>query len=136
MERDDLPADKLVLVYRKIRGVIDAKEDAHKAEITGLKDQLDLVEAKLLDICNQQGVESLRTANGTATRSVRTRYNTSDWEAMYSFIGKHSAPYLLERRIHSGNMKEFLDEYPDTELPPGLSADSKYSITVRKPSNK
>jgi hypothetical protein len=135
MADDAMPADKLVAVYRKIRAVIDEKEAVHKDEITSLKDQLGLVSAKLLDICNEQNVDGLRTSQGTVTRRAVTRYWTNDWEAMYRFIKEQDAPFLLEQRIHNGNMREFLDENPEV-LPLGLNADTKYAITVRKPTNK
>lgn len=131
----NLPADKLVMVYRKIRQAIDEKEEAHKTELGTLKEQLELVSSKLLEICNTQNVDSLRTPEGTVTRRSVTRYWTSDWQAMYDFIKKHDAPHLLEQRIHNTHMKEFLEENPET-LPIGLNADTKYAITVRKPSNK
>lgn len=135
MEGEDLPADKLVKVYRKIRDAINEKEEAHKAEIGGLKEQLDAVAAKLLEICNTQNLDSLRTPEGTVTRRAVTRYWTNDWESMYQFIKEQDAPFLLEQRIHNGNMKQFLEENPDT-LPIGLNADTKYAVTVRKPTNK
>ena len=135
MEGDTMPADRLVRVYRKIRDAINEKEEAHKAEIAELKEQLDVVGAKLLEICNTQNMDSLRTPEGTATRRAVTRYWTNDWESMYGFIKEHDAPFLLEQRIHNGNMKQFLEENPET-LPIGLNADTKYVISVRKPTNK
>jgi len=135
MELKDVPADKLVAIYRKIRAAIDEREAEHKAEIGDLKDQLNIISAKILEICNEQNLDSLRTPTGTVTRRTVTRYWTSDWEAMYRFIKEQDAPYLLEQRIHNGNMRQFLEENPDT-LPMGLNADTKYAITVRKPTNK
>lgn len=135
MDNDTMPADKLVRVYRKIRDAINEKEEAHKTEIAELKGQLDIVGAKLLEICNTQNMDSLRTPEGTATRRAVTRYWTNDWESMYGFIKEHDAPFLLEQRIHNGNMKQFLEENPET-LPIGLNADTKYVISVRKPTNK
>lgn len=135
MNIDELPVDKLVSIYRKIRAVVDEKEEAHKAEITALREQLDAVSTKLLELCNAQNVDSLRTPAGTVTRRTVTRYWTNDWQQMYEFIKEHDAPYLLEQRIHNGNMRQFLEENPDT-LPIGLNADTKYAVTVRKPTNK
>ena len=76
-----------------------------------LKEQLDTVSAKLLDICNSQNVDSLRTPAGTVTRRAVTRYWTSDWESTYQFIMEHDAPYLLEKRIHNANMAQFLADH-------------------------
>jgi hypothetical protein len=50
---------------------------------------------------------------------------------MNRFIVENEAVDLLEKRIHQGNMKQFLEENPEV-LPPGLNADSEYSITVRR----
>lgn len=132
---DNLTVDELVSVYRKIRDAKNATEEAHKAEIGELNEQLEAISAKLLELCNAQNVDSLRTSSGTATRSTKTRYWTSDWEAMYQFIKENDAPYLLEQRIHNTNMKQFLEDHPD-DLPVGLNADTKYTITVRKPTAK
>ena len=131
----DMKADALVLAYRKIRDAINEKEEAHKAEIAALKAQQDLVSDALLALCNEQNLDSIRTPAGTVTRTVNTRYWTNDWESMHNFIKEHDALYLLEQRIHNGNMKQFLEDNPD-DLPIGLNADTKYVVRVRKPMSK
>lgn len=131
----EMKADALVLAYRKIRDAINEKEEAHKAEIAELKAQQDLVSDALLALCNEQNLDSIRTPAGTVTRTVNTRYWTNDWASMHEFIKEHDALYLLEQRIHNGNMKQFLEDNPD-DLPVGLNADTKYVIRVRKPMSK
>lgn len=131
----DVKADELVLAYRRIRDAINEKEEAHKEAIAALKAQQDVVSEALLALCNDQNLDSIRTAAGTVTRSTTTRYWTNDWESMYQFIKEQDALYLLEQRIHNGNMKQYLEEHPD-ELPVGLNADTKYVIRVRKPTGK
>jgi predicted secreted Zn-dependent protease len=130
-----MKADALVLAYRKIRDAINEKEEAHKTEIAALKAQQDLVSDALLALCNEQNLDSIRTPAGTVTRTVNTRYWTNDWESMHKFIKEHDALHLMEQRIHNGNMKQFLEENPDT-LPVGLNADTKYVVRVRKPMSK
>lgn len=127
--------DRLVLAYRKIREAKQAREEAHKKELEEYNSQLDAISAKLLETCNDQNLDSLRTASGTVIRTTKTRYWTNDWEEFYAFVKEHDAPFLLEQRIHNTNMKQFLDDNPDM-LPIGLNADTKYAITVRKPTNK
>lgn len=135
MEDTDIPLDELVLAYRKIRDVIADKEEAHKELIAGLKEQLDTVSSKMLEVCQDQNADSIRTPAGTITRRVSSRYWTSDWESMYQFIKEHDAPFLLEQRISNSNMKQFLDDNPNI-LPMGLQATRKFVIQVRKPINK
>jgi hypothetical protein len=68
-------------------------------------------------------------------RRTITKYWTSDWERMYQFIREHDAFHLLEQRVHSKHMEDFLDENPDL-MPIGLNIDRKFVISVRKPTNK
>lgn len=131
----EISVNDLVATYRKLRGAISEAEEAHETKIKGLKEQLDLVAAELLNVCNEQNIDSIRTPEGTVSRRVQTRYWTTDWEQMYKFIADHDVPFVLEKRIHNGNMKQFLEENPDV-LPVGLQIDNKYVIQVRKPTEK
>jgi hypothetical protein len=132
---DDIPIEKLVAAYRKLRAAISDEEAAHEAKIAPLKEKLELVSAELLGFCNEQNVDSIRTEAGTLSRRLSTRYWSTDWERFYQFVGDNQAFHLLEKRIHNTNMKNFLEENPDI-LPVGLQADSKYVIQVRKPTEK
>jgi hypothetical protein len=67
-------------------------------------------------------------------RRVTQRYNPTNWDAVYKLIERHSAYGLLHKRIHDGNMKDFLDQHPD-EYPAGLNVDSRYAVTVRRKSS-
>ena len=127
--------DELVTKYISLRESIAAKEEEHAAELAVLKDQYDIVAAKLLAICNEQNADSIRTPYGTVSRRITSRYWTSDWESMYKFIKENDAFYLMEQRIHNGHMKQFLEENPD-DMPMGLQSDRKYAVQVRKPTAK
>ena len=135
MTEVDLSLEELVGIYLKIRNAIEAKEEQHKAELQELKDQFEVVGNKLLEVCNEEGVDSLRTSAGTVSRRVSSRYWTSDWDSMYEFIKQNDAPFLLEQRIHPTNMRQFLEDNPD-RFPAGLQNDRKYTVQVRKPTAK
>jgi hypothetical protein len=126
-----IPVEKLVKVYLKMNAALAEKKAAFDAEEKALKEQMATVKVFLLDYCKSQSVESVRTAEGLFYRGVTTRYWTSDWESMGKFVVENNAPDLLEKRLHQGNMKQFLEDHPDL-LPPGLNVDSEYTITVRK----
>lgn len=132
---EELSINDLVAAYRRIRAAISEAEEAHEAKIKGLKEKMELVSTELLNFCNEQNLDSIRTPEGTVSRRVQTRYWSTDWEEMYKFIEEHNVPFVLEKRIHNGNMKQFLEENPDV-LPIGLQVDNKYVIQVRKPTEK
>lgn len=128
-----MDAAKLVSVYIKIRDARDAKKRNLEEEIGKLDEQLSTIEAELLEICKTTGQDGGKTPAGTFTRSVKTRYWTSDWDSFYKTVKEHDAPQLLEQRIHQGNFKTFVQEHPDA-MPAGVNVDSKYAITVRRSS--
>lgn len=130
-----MTVEDLASVYIKIRGAIQEKEEQAKVEIEGLKEQLELISNALLSVCNAENADSIRTPAGTVSRRVSSRYWTSDWDSMYTFIRDNDAPFLLEQRIHNGNMRQFLEDNPDA-APMGLQAERKYTVQVRKPTNK
>ena len=105
--------DRLVSVYIKIRDKKLELQAALKEQEEELVLKMKAIEIKLLEHCKDNGVESVRTENGTFYRSTKSKYWTSDWEAMGKFILENEVPELLEKRIHQGNMKQFLEDNPE-----------------------
>ena len=127
----EITADRLFAAYIKLRNRRQEILRAFEQEDNELKAQQELISDKMLEICKEVGADSFKTQYGTVSRTTKTRYWTNDWASMYEFIKEHDAPQLLEQRLHQGNLKTFLEENPE-QLPPGLNADSRYAITVRK----
>jgi len=130
MSEDRTLAEKLTRVYLKIRTKKAQLSSDYKKEEADLNQKLDKVKAALLDYCKEQGLESVKTSEGLFYRSVKTRYWTSDWEAMHKFVMAHGVPEFLEKRLNQTNVKTFLEENPET-VPMGLNVDSEYIISVR-----
>jgi hypothetical protein len=131
MDLSEYPADKLAELYLKIRDKRDALTREYEQKHKEIEEQLDIVAGEMLEICKENGADSIKTPAGTIMRSVATRYWTNDWDSMYNFIKEHDALGLFEKRIHQTNMKQFLEENPDV-FPPGMLVDSKYKIIVRR----
>ena len=131
-ETATIPADKLVRVYIKMRDAKTALTRDYDEAVLKIDTQMDIVQSELLKICKVTGQDGGKTEFGSFTRSVRTRYDTTDWAAMHAFVKEHDALELLERRVSQSNMKTFLTENPDL-IPEGLNVFSKYAITVRRP---
>jgi hypothetical protein len=130
----DISVDKLVAVYIKMRDKRSELLRVYEEEDEAVKSQMDAVESKLLELCKTIGADSLKTQHGTVIRSVKTRYWTSDWEAMHKFILEHKMPDLLEKRVSQSTMKQLLEENPDI-MPKGMNIDSRYAVTIRRSSS-
>ena len=131
MDLQDFPADKLVDIYIKIRDRRDELKRQFEEEYAKLEEQLSIISGEMLEVCKENNADSIKTPVGTIMRRVDTRFWTNDWDSFYEFVQENDAYGLFEKRIHQGNMKQFLEENPDL-LPKGLMSDSKYKITVRR----
>jgi hypothetical protein len=127
--RPDL--DQLTAIYLKIRDTRAENKREFENVDKDLEEQQKLLAEQMLDSCKELGADSIKTPHGTIIRSVKSKYWTGDWDSMYNFIKEHDAFGLLEKRLHQTNMKDFLNENPDT-LPMGLNVESEYTIVVRR----
>ena len=126
----DVSLDQLVGVYVKMY----TKKETLDAELKDLEQKMRRVKIAISDEMRETGMESVKTKTGLVYRTVKTTYSTNDWSSMHQFILDHQLPDLLEKRIHQGNMKAYLEEHPE-ELPPGLNSNMEYSVTVKRNKN-
>ena len=127
----DAKADKLTLAYIKMRDKRAELLKEYEAEDAKIGEQMQMVEDELRNLFDEVGLESIRTTYGTVYRSVKTQYQVNDWDSMYKFVMEHNVPQLLQRRVSTTNMKQFLDENPNL-MPMGMNIDNKYTVTVRR----
>ena len=128
-DRPDL--DQLTAVYLKIRDKRSELKREFENQDKDLEEQQKMLAEQMLDSCKELGADSIKTPHGTIIRSVKSKYWTGDWDSMYTFIKEHDAFGLLEKRLHQTNMKDFLNEHPDT-MPMGLNVENEYTIVVRR----
>ena len=127
----DIPVEKIISAFLKIRSAKEELTRGYEAQVAELDEQMTVLKQKLLEVCKDTGVTSLGTGNAIAYRTVKNRYWTNDWSNFYNFLKDKGKLELLEKRIHQTNMKEFLEGHPDTR-PPGLNIDSEYDITIKR----
>jgi predicted nuclease with TOPRIM domain len=132
MSEEQVPIAKLAKVYRKIRERIQEMTQEYEKAVGELKQTQDEVAGAMREQMKAMGVQSVKTEHGLVMLGIKTRYHTQDWDAFKSFIVQHDALDLMEKRIAQGNMDKFLKENPGV-IPPGLTSDSEYTVTVRKP---
>ena len=127
----DITPDKLAKAYIKIRAERSALSAQFKETDGDLSRQLDRLKQAMLDHCERHNAESVRTSEGLFFRSKKTKYWTSDWDAMHTFIKEHNVPELLDKRLNQTNIKQFLEENP-TLVPDSLNTETELVISVRK----
>ena len=124
-------ADRLTAAYIKMRDKKAELTKEYDTKIAEIEQQMELVETELKKLFDEVGVDSVRTTHGVVYRSVKTQYQVNDWDSMYKFIKEHDVPQLLQQRVSTTNMKQFLNDNPDL-MPIGMNIDNKYTVTVRR----
>lgn len=127
----NVPLEKLVRVYVKMREAKSRIVKEHEEQIEKIDSDMQSIKQALLGYCKEHNVESVRTKEGIFYRSIKKRYWTNDWESMGRFIVENNIPELLEKRLHQANTQAFLEQNPEL-LPPGLNVDSEFTITIRR----
>lgn len=128
---DERSVDDLSSEYIQIRAARERAQKDWEAKDKDFEEKLTALENQLLDILNRTNTDSMSTAGAVVMRRVSKSYSTTNWDALYDLIARHKAFAVLHKRIHSTNMRQFLEEHPD-EYPAGLNVDSRYAVTVRR----
>lgn len=130
-DMSEVTPDRLTAAYIKIKNKRAEIKAAFDEQDNDLKEKQDQIKRALLDYCKEHDIESVRTAHGLFYRTLKTRYWTSDWEAMYQFVLEHETPEFFAKSLNQSNVKQFLEENPDL-MPKGLNIDNEYVVSVRK----
>jgi len=132
MEDTNIPLDKLVKIYRKIKMEIDTMTQEYDTKLEVLKSQQDEIKFEIKDQMKALGVSSIKSPFGTVSMRNSTTYTTNDWASFKEFVLEHGAVDLLFKRIAQSNMAQFLEENPGV-VPPGLNSVTEFNIVITKP---
>jgi len=128
--------DEMVKAYIAIRTARENLYRQYKTKDNELGGELSQLEQVMLDECNSLNVESVRTNNGTITRTIKEQFACNNWDEFKSYVLEHGALELLQQRIHNGNFTEHMANHEGEGLPPGISSVRELSVVIRKPTSK
>jgi phage host-nuclease inhibitor protein Gam len=120
-----------VSLYIQLRDKKAEMKAEFDATIAPLNEKMDKLEAKLLDVFNKTGMDSVKTENGTAYTAVRTTASIADREAFMEFVKANEEWSLLEVRASKTAIEQFRDSNND-ELPPGVNIRSERVVNIRR----
>ncbi len=122
--------EKLVDGYVKAR---DKKAEL-KAEFTkktaALDEWMARAEGVILQELQAQNLESVRTAAGTAYKSLQTSATVADWDSCLSFIKENDAWTMLERKVNKTAVQEY--RVANNDLPPGVNWREEVVVNIRR----
>lgn len=122
--------DKLIAYYRELMAKRAQLDAAYKEQRAKLDDAMSQIKAKLLDHMNKEGVESIRTKEGTAYLTVKTSARVADKTAFLDYVIEQQAWHLLDVRAAKTAVKDMLED--TGELPPGVDWTEFRDVNIRK----
>lgn len=122
--------DQIVENYIKLRDKKAQLKAAYDAEVAKVDDMLAKAELYLMKKMQEQGVESFKTALGTAYKQTRTGATVADWDGFLGWVRENNAWHMLEKRV----AKTAVDEYKaaNDDLPPGVNYRMEHVVNVRR----
>ena len=129
-----LTIDKVIGTYLKLRGEKEAMEAETKKKVKEIKEQLVKLEAYLKERADETGVDSFKTAKGTAFLTTTDFAQVGDWDALLEFIKDNEAYDLLEKRVSKTAVRGYIEA--DKSVPSGVNYGTRIDVNVRKPVNK
>lgn len=131
MEQATTDVDRMIRVYVRIR---DARADLKKqfdVKDIEMKEQQEQIENALLDLSNQTGVTQLGAEHGTAYVETETQISIADDSAFYKFVEDGGHLDLLQRRVATNAVKQYIEDHKGA-IPPGLNIFNRKRIKVRR----
>lgn len=120
-----------VTLYIQLRDKKAEMKSAFDASVAPINEKMDKLEAKLLDVFNKTGMDSVKTEHGTAYTAVRTTASVADREAFMDFVKANEEWSLIEVRAAKTAIEQFRDNN-DNELPPGINIRSERVVNIRR----
>lgn len=121
-----------VSIYIKMRDKKAQMKADFDASVAPLTEKMDKLEAKLLDVFNKTGIDSVKTEFGTAYTTTRVTASVADREIFMTHVKENEEWALLEIRAS----KTAVEQYRETnnDLPPGVSIREERVVNVRRSS--
>lgn len=118
--------------YVATRDALGEERKAFNSYEAKSKNYMDRIEMWIKDKADELGVDSFRTAGGTAYRTVKTSYRVGDWDTYWEWLKRNDYSQCVEKRAAKLAVKEIHDE--TGEVPPGLEYHVEVGFDVRRPS--
>jgi phage host-nuclease inhibitor protein Gam len=119
-----------VSIYIKMRDKKAQMKAEFDASIAPLNEKMEKLEAKLLDIFNKTGMDSVKTEFGTAYTTTRVTASVADREVFMNYVKDHEEWSLLEVRAAKTAVEQFRSIHDD--IPPGISMREERVVNVRR----
>lgn len=135
-EKTATPKENVMDIEKLVDGYVRARDK--KAELkaaftkktAALDEWMTRAEGVILQELQAQNLESVRTAAGTAYKSVQSSATVADWDSVLGFIKENDAWTMLERKVNKTAVQEYRSM--NNDLPPGVNWREEVVVNIRR----
>jgi len=120
----------LVQKYIEVRDKKAQLKAEYDMKASRLDEVMGKIEAKLLEVFEQTGMDSVKTEFGTAYTSTRTAASVADREAFMEFVKSRDEWPLLEVRASKAAVEQY--RAANDDLPPGINWREERVVNIRR----
>lgn len=120
----------LVAKYIELRDKKAEYKAEYEVKVGRIEEALDKIEAKLLEVFDTAGMDSVKTEAGTAYVSTRTAASVADRDSFMEFVRTNDEWPLLEVRASKAAVEEYRSQHDD--LPPGINWREERVVNIRR----
>lgn len=124
------PIGEYIAKYIALRDKREELMKKHKEELKPYNTMMLKLENMFQHAMDEDGVDSLKNADGTAFKSIKSSVTVEDWDSFIKYVRDNDLWYALEKRASKTAVEEILEE--TGELPPGLKISRTMKINVRR----
>lgn len=124
--------DDLIGEYIKLRDGIKEASKKAKLIIEPYNKRLDEIIEQLGKHLNTNGVESMKTKQGTAFFATKDFIAVEDWDAVLAYVEKTGNFELFTKAVKKDVAKTFMEDNEGNQIP-GTSYGKKIEVQVRSP---
>ena len=120
----------LVEHYISLRDKKSELKREYDGKVATIETQLEKMELALLTAFEQNGMDSVKTAAGTAYMSTRTTASVADRDVFMQHVRQQQDWTLLEVRCSKAAVEQYTTA--NDEPPPGVSMSTQRVVNVRR----
>ncbi len=125
-------AQELLEWYMQLRDRKAQLEAKHKEKLAALNATMEKVEADLMRIMADNGVDKLSVRGvGTAYLATKDAVSGEDWDQITDYIQQTGSLHFLNRALNKSAIREYMAEH-DGATPPGVVYRAWKEVNVRK----
>ena len=123
--------------YVELRDRKSAIKKAADVEIAQIDEMLQKIEMKLLEQMDDVGIESMSSPFGSVYVNVKTGARPADWDAFWAYIRENNLSQMIEKRVSSKAVAEFIEatkdeKHPEGQIPPGVDLYRERGVSIRR----